>query len=134
MKRILTNFLVALGLVCGLNYTTHPDRATLRELVLPYTGPRYLSPTAIAAAPGGKQLSLACARANQLVYYDTSAREITRRIDLPASPSGLVLSPDGKFLYVTCAAPKSWICVIDTARARIRSRFPAGHMATSPAL
>jgi DNA-binding beta-propeller fold protein YncE len=134
MNRILTNLLVALALVCGLNYTTHPDRATLKELIMPYAGPRYLSPTAIAADSGGRVLYLACATANEVAFYDVSERNITRRIDVPASPSGLVLSPDGKTLYVTCAAPKSWICAIETESGRIRTRIRAGYMAMAPAL
>ena len=134
MKRIFTNLLLALVLVAGLNYTAHPDRTGLRDLIVPYAGPGYLSPTALAPSPDGQRLYIACATANELAFYDIKQREIVRSIDLPGSPSGLALSSDAKTLYVSCAAAKSWIVVIDTTSGKIRRRFSAGHTAMSPVL
>ncbi len=134
MKRILSNFLLALVLVCGLNYTAHPDKTNLRDLVLSFPGLPYLSPTAISASPDGKRLYIAGATANQVVVYDIAEREAIHRIDVPSSPSGLALSSDGQQLYVTCAAPKSKVCIISTASGKVSASFPAGHTAMAPIL
>ena len=134
MNRIFINLLLALVLVVGLNYTAHPDRTGLRDLILPSGGPGYLSPTALAASPDGRQLYIGCATANQVAFYDINQREIVRRIDLPGSPSGLALTSDAKTLYVSCANAKSWIVVINTTSGKVRGRFAAGHTAMSPVL
>jgi len=134
VNRIFINLLLALVLVVGLNYTAHPDRTGLRDLILPSGGPGYLSPTALAASPDGRQLYIGCATANQVAFYDINQREIVRRIDLPGSPSGLALTSDAKTLYVSCANAKSWIVVINTTSGKVRGRFAAGHTAMSPVL
>jgi DNA-binding beta-propeller fold protein YncE len=134
MKRILFNFLLALIVVCSLNYTAHPERVSLRELIFPSPGVVYLSPTAMVVSPDGKRLYLACASANQLAVYDVEQREIVRRIDLPGVASGLALSPDGERLYVTCPAARSKICVVATSSGKVRKIFSAGHTAMAPVL
>jgi DNA-binding beta-propeller fold protein YncE len=134
MKRILINFLLALVVVCSLNYTAHPEKTSLRELILPSPDSGHLSPTAIAASPDGKRLYIACATANQVAVYDVNQREIVRRIDLPGFASGLALSPDGERLYVTCPAQRSKVCLIATATGKLRRIFSAGHTAMAPVL
>jgi len=96
--------------------------------------PNYLSPTALAAAPAGHTLYVACATANEVMVFDTDSRKISRTIAMPASPLGLALTPDGKTLYVTCAAPESEVCVVDTAKAKMIAKIPAGHTAMAPVL
>jgi YVTN family beta-propeller protein len=134
MKRILSNFLLALVLVSALNYTAHPDKLTIRDLVLSYPGLPYLSPAAITASPDGKWLYIACGTANQVAFYDVGLREIVRRVEVPSSPSGLALSTDGQQLYVTCAAPRSKICIVSTASAKVRTTLSSGHTAMAPVL
>ena len=53
---------------------------------------------------------------------------------LPAEPSGLVLSPDGTQLIVTCAAPRSTVLVLDAATGQTLASIPAGHTAMGPAV
>ncbi len=53
---------------------------------------------------------------------------------MPAPPTGLAVSADGKTLFVTCAAPESQVCVVDVAQARVTARLPAGHSAVAPVL
>lgn len=134
MKRILLNFLLALIVVCSLNYTAHPERASLRELILPSPGPGYLSPTAMVPSPDGKRLYLACATANQVAVYDVDQREIVRRVDLPGPASGLALSPDGQRLYVTCPGTRSKVCLVATASGKVHKVYTAGHTAMAPVL
>jgi DNA-binding beta-propeller fold protein YncE/mono/diheme cytochrome c family protein len=134
MKRIFVNFLLALVVVCSLNYTARPERTSLRELILPSPGVGYLSPTAMVASPDSKRLYLACATANQVAVYNLEQREIVQRVDLPGFASGLALSPDGKWLYVTCPAARSKVCVVATATGKVRKLLLAGHTATAPVL
>lgn len=93
-----------------------------------------LSPAAVAATAEGQRLFVACASANQVLLLDTRSGDIVSRIQMPWSPVGLVLSPDDRFLYVTCASPRSLICKVDVARSQIVGQIPAGHTALSPAL
>jgi len=132
VKRVLTNFLLALLLVCGLNYTAHPDKISFRDLVLSSPGSPPLSPAALVPSADGKELFIACETANEVIAYNVAEREITRRIELPGSPSGLTLTSDGQTLYVTCSAPKSWIYAIRTSTAKIRTRLPSGHTTMAP--
>jgi DNA-binding beta-propeller fold protein YncE len=55
-------------------------------------------------------------------------------IAVPLPPSGLAFSRDYSELFVTCAAPESKICIIDTRRLKIVGTTPAGHTATAPVL
>jgi len=74
----------------------------------------YLGPCDVVASKDAKTLYVANADARQLAYVELSTGKVTRRVDMPAEPTGLALSPDGTKLVVTCAAPKSTVVVIDT--------------------
>ncbi len=91
-----------------------------------------LSPTAMVAAPGGEALYIACATAPQVLVFDTSRRQVSRRFTLPAPPSGLALFGEGRRLVVTCAAPVSPVWVIDTASGQVIRTLEARHTAMSP--
>lgn len=91
-----------------------------------------LSPAALAAAPDGTKLYLACSTGDRMLVLDLAARKVTQSIATPLSPTGLAIAPDGKTLWVTCAAPKSEVCAIELPRARITRRLPAGHTALAP--
>lgn len=93
-----------------------------------------LGPSALLASLDGKKLFVANQDAHQLAVVDPEAGGVTHSISLPASPTGMVLSPDGKRLYVTCAAPKSSIAVIDTTSLQHFQTFTAGHTASGPAI
>jgi mono/diheme cytochrome c family protein len=93
-----------------------------------------LCPTVLVASPDCQTLYIACAAANQVLVFDTSQRLIIRRFSTPAGPSGLALSADGKRLFVTCAAPRSRICLFDTASCKLQQTLFAGHTALSPVL
>src|ERR1019366_814767 len=57
-----------------------------------------------------------------------------RRLALPGEPAGLVLSPDGTRLFVTCVGLASQVCVIDTASGKVVKTLAAGHTPLSPVL
>src|SRR5262249_44474486 len=53
---------------------------------------------------------------------------------VPPLPSGLALSANGKQLYVTCAAPKSKLCIISTESGKLRGTVTCGHTAMAPVI
>ncbi|MDO8540042.1 MAG: cytochrome D1 domain-containing protein, partial [Opitutaceae bacterium] len=59
---------------------------------------------------------------------------VVRVTPMPASPLGLTLSSDGASLYVTCAAPTSTVCIVNTATGKIAATIPTGHTAMAPVL
>jgi YVTN family beta-propeller protein len=100
----------------------------------PAVAVNYLGPDAIAASRDGKTLYIALADAKQLAIFNVAAGKVRETIGLPAEPTGLASSPDGKRLYVTCAAPRSAVAVIDAATDKIVDLLPAGHTARGVAL
>ena len=73
-------------------------------------------------------------------------RRIVDSNAVPASPSGLALSPDESRLFVTCAAPESKVCILDLrprepihgakglgAGFRMAATIPTGHTSLAPA-
>jgi len=94
----------------------------------------YLGPCALVASKDAKTLYVANADARQVAWVELPGGKVTRRVDVPAEPTGLVLSPDGTKLIVTCAAPTSTVVVLDTDSGRAIATSPAGHTAMSPAV
>jgi YVTN family beta-propeller protein len=94
----------------------------------------FLSPTALAAANDHRSLFVACASANRVLRLDLQTKAVIQTIKLPASPSGVALSEEGSKLFVTCAAPESWVCVVNVAQGKIVERIHAGHTAMAPVL
>lgn len=96
--------------------------------------PSYLSPSALVSSADGKTLYIAFATGGGVGVFDTASRTLTKTIALGDEPLGLALTPDGKTLYVTCAAPESSVWIIDTASAEAKARIPTGHTAMAPVL
>ena len=94
----------------------------------------YLGPVAVVASKDGKRLFVANTDARQVAVVDVASGEVTRSIEVPAAPTGMVLSPDGARLYVACAAAKSTIVVLDTASGKELASIPSGHTAGGPAI
>ncbi len=79
--------------------------------------PEYLAPNGIAASKDHKTLYITAEAARKLLFYDVAGQKVTRRVDLPASPTGLVVSPDGSEVYVTCMSellPVGVVAVVST--------------------
>ncbi len=89
----------------------------------------YQGPRALAAAPDGKTLYVACADARQVAWVELPGGTVTRRVAVPAPPAGLALSPDGTKLIVACAAPHSTVAVLDADTGATLATIPAGHTA-----
>ncbi|NQU25895.1 MAG: beta-propeller fold lactonase family protein [Candidatus Nealsonbacteria bacterium] len=94
----------------------------------------YLGPGALVASKDGKTLYVACADSRQVARVALPGGRVTRRMPVPAEPTGLVLTPDGAKLIVTCAAPKSTVVVFDVASGEQVAAIRAGHTAMGPAI
>ncbi len=94
----------------------------------------YLGPVAVAASKDGKRLFVANAGARQIAVVDVAGGKVSSSIAVPARPTGMVLDPAGRKLYVTCAALKSTIVVLDAASGKKLASIPAGHTATGAAI
>ena len=94
----------------------------------------YLGPVAVVGTQDGKRLFVANADAGQVAVVDVADAKVTRSIAMPAPPTGMVLGPAGKKLYVTCAAPISTVVVLDVASGKEMASIPTGHTAMGPAI
>ncbi len=94
----------------------------------------YLGPKTLLASEDGKSLFVANTGANQVAEVDVASGKVARSIAVAAEPTGLALAPDGKTLYVTCAAPAGTVCAVDLASGKVAASIPAGHSATGPAV
>ena len=93
---------------------------------------KHLGPCALVPSKDGKILYVANADAKQVSFVDIDSGESTRSISMPGEPTGLTLSADGRELYVTCAATRSSVLVIDVAFGKIKADIPVGHTACGP--
>ena len=123
LKRLLSRTFAALG-ASACAALTVPGFASV---------PVELAPTALSCAPGG-DIYIACAGANEVRVYAPATGRVVRHLALPGSPSGMALSADGAKLFVTCAAPQSRVCLLDTASGQVAAAWLAGHTSSSPVL
>lgn len=93
-----------------------------------------LGPSAIAVSRDGQSLVVCLTDAAQLAIVDLARAGEIRKVRVPAAPTGLAPSPDGRRWYVTCAAHASSVHELDSSSGEILASLPAGHTATGPAL
>jgi YVTN family beta-propeller protein len=94
----------------------------------------YQGPSTLVASRGGGTLYVTATDAREVAWVELPGGNVTRRIAVPAEPTGLVLSPDGTKLIVTCAAPKSTVAVFDAFSGETVTSIAVGHTAVSPAI
>jgi len=86
----------------------------------------------LVASQDGKILYVANLDAKEISFVDIHSGKSIRSIGMPGKPTGLTLSPDGRELYVTCAATQSTLVVMDAESGKIKTTIPAGHTACGP--
>jgi DNA-binding beta-propeller fold protein YncE len=99
--------------------------------------PEYFGPGGIAVSKDHKMLYVTAEATRQLLFVNISTNSVTRRVDLPASPTGLVVSPSGNEIYVTCMSeflPVGVVAVIPSKGENVARVFEAGHSPRSPVL
>jgi len=123
-------------------YTTGRVFAAIRLLVVcimivPATvrgAEAWLGPVAVAASEDARRLFVANADARQIAIVDVATGKVAGSISLPGEPTGMVMAPGGAKLYVSCAAPKSTVVVLDAASGKQVALIPTGHTAVGPAI
>lgn len=93
-----------------------------------------LSPGSLVATSDGRSLYVACETASRIAVVDLVSGKVDRTIPTPDAPLGLAMSKDGGKLFVTCAAPVSTICVLDSNSGNTIARHAAGHTSMAPVL
>lgn len=99
--------------------------------------PKYLSPSAMAVSPDKSIIYICEQTAKQVDLYSVSANKVTASLKMPNEPTGVAVSSDGSYIYVTCASerwPNGMVCVVKSSTGAIEKRIPVGHMARSPVL
>ncbi|MBA7664858.1 hypothetical protein ES703_72922 [subsurface metagenome] len=93
---------------------------------------KYLGPCSVVPSSDSRMLYIAFADAKQIAFVNIHSGKVARSIATPAKPTGLTLSPDGRELYVTCAAAQNTLLVMDAESGKIKTTIPVGHMACGP--
>jgi len=73
----------------------------------------------------GQYLVLALPGAKQMGVINLSSMKLEKTIDVPASPQEVLLSPDGKDVFVSCNT-SGQVAEIDTAKWSVMQLLPAG--------
>ncbi|MBI4580555.1 MAG: beta-propeller fold lactonase family protein [Planctomycetes bacterium] len=132
MKRgfaaVIALSVVSASLIIFLRQTS-PDPAPAAEPVVSYRGP-----LAAVVSRDGKRLYVANADAGEIAVVSLEDDRRINSICLPDRPTGLVRGDDDETLYVTCAAPRSTVVVVDARLGTTRRTLPGGHTSTGPAL
>ena len=92
----------------------------------------YLGPCSMVPSSDGRMLYIGFADAKQIAFVNIRSGKVARSIGTPAKTTGLTLSPDGRELYVTCAAAQSTLLVMDAESGKIKTTIPVGHTACGP--
>mgnify|MGYP005853310725 CR=1 FL=1 len=94
----------------------------------------YRSPAVVVASPDGGTLYVAEATANRVAVFDVAGEKVSKHIGLDGTPTDLMVSPDGKDLYVTLGGAKGKVLVVDTGAGTVKRTLAAGHTPMAPVL
>jgi DNA-binding beta-propeller fold protein YncE len=94
--------------------------------------PSPLGPSAVAVTPDGRTAFVACELAGTVQRVDLGAGAVTATWKLSDAPSGVALSPDGRQLAVTLAAPRSTLAVLDAETGAVGRSISCGYGAMEP--
>ena len=89
--------------------------------------PEYMGPQAVAYSQEANSLYVALAGTKQIAIFSARSDRIVYTIDVPAAPTHLALSADGTKLYVTCAEPAGYLCIIDTSTKAVIKQMHMGY-------
>ncbi|MDY7107815.1 MAG: cell surface protein [Planctomycetota bacterium] len=109
-------------------------------LLLPFTAwtlpetteHEYRSPNALAVDEDGESVYVAQTTNDTIAVVETATGRVAREIELPQSPSGLLL--EDRTLFVTGASPQGNVYLVEPTTGRVRRGIAAGHMPRSPVL
>ncbi len=126
-------FLVAVG-PSNRDMTRRAVIAAVLTGLAAFASENSLSPSSIVSSRDGQTLYIAAATGRKVLRCSATTQESASCAFESGAPSGLVLSPEEGELFVTVAAPESFVAVVDPATLKEIRRFHAGHTATAPVL
>ena len=83
------------------------------------------------ATADGKTVYVACEDSNKVLIVDLAGK-VTGQIDMSAKPTGSVLSPNKKQLFVTCSGSTGKVAVVDLATNKVVATWAVGYSPTGP--
>lgn len=92
------------------------------------------SPSALVIDSNTSTIFIAESSTKRISLFNMTGESLERCFLLPSEPNGIVLSPDGSRLYVTCGSAKGQILEIEVETGRIVKRIPAGHTPGAPVI
>lgn len=101
----------------------HPT-ASVTEIPAPTASPTAAPSTAAMAAP---KAYIGLFKDNAVAVFDTGANRVLTTIPVPTGPHGLVVTADGRTVYVSSDGD-SKVSVIDTAIDQVKSSIQVGQM------
>src|SRR5205814_350229 len=106
--------------------------ATMSALLLAGTSAYALAYSPVAAAP---KAYVGLFKDNSIAVLDTASNQVLSAIPVPPGPHGVVITPDGRWVYVSSDGA-STVSVIDTSTDRITNSIEVGQtphgLATTP--
>lgn len=97
------------------------------------SGP-YLSPEEVVADNARKRIYIAESTASRVAIFDIKTRKVVKTIPLPNDPSGIAVSRDGLYLYVTGNSSSGRVFVVDLRSGKVDMSIPTGHAPMSPVI
>jgi YVTN family beta-propeller protein len=95
----------------------------------------YFSPTAIAVDQAQGLLYITGSTAGKIAVVNAKSPAVAREIALPGNPNGIVLSKDGKTLFVAGGGMNiGFVAIVDAASGSVTANIPAGHTPMAPVL
>ncbi len=92
------------------------------------------SPSALAVDAARNRLYIAETDAQRIDIFDTEQNTLAGSITLTEKPNGIVLSPDGTRIYVTCGEESGTVLAVDTNSGKTLLSADAGHTPMSPVI
>jgi YVTN family beta-propeller protein len=94
----------------------------------------YQGPIDVISSQDGKSLYVLEHDSAELAILRVSDGEILEQIPLKAKPNGMVLSPDGKVLYITCGYYGGHVAIVPLDAKKVAETLPAGHTPCGPSI
>lgn len=91
------------------------------------------SPTWAQPSPDGREVFVACNRANEILVVDRASWSLARRIPTGAGPYNLALTPDGRILVATLKAAGQ-VQFFDAATGELKATVPSSTTVTHGAV
>ncbi|MDR2706621.1 MAG: hypothetical protein LBC02_12650 [Planctomycetaceae bacterium] len=97
------------------------------ERVIEYKGPMNM-----IANKNGTKIFLIHYDAGEIAVIDTEKNEVVQTFPVGNEPTGIVLSPDEKTIYITHGGYRGQLSALDAESGKILQRVPVGHTPMAP--